>query len=110
MNAASDYLRELGKQRLDSTELDRFLSYVAAEPEKDARQRAVDHLLRLVDLTPDQVMHVAASDPVRKGVGLQLSVRRYVTSRQFEEAQRSAENEAAWKKALMLLGTAIPPC
>ena len=110
MGAASNYLRELGKPRLDSAELDRFISYVAAESEKDERQSAIDHLLRVMDLTPDQVVLVAASDPVRSAVGLQLSVRRYATSKQFEAAKQSAENEPTWKKALWILGGGLPPC
>jgi len=109
MGAASDYLRDLGKPRLDPTELDRFISYVAAESDKDERQGDVDHLLRVVDLTPDQVMLIAASDPVRRAVGLQLSVKRYATSKQFEAAQQSAANEPTWKKALLLLGAVFPP-
>jgi len=110
MGAASNYLRELGKPRLDSMELDRFISYVAAESEKDERQVAVDHLLRVVDLTPGQVIHIAASAPVREAVGLQLSVSRYARSKQFEAAQQSAANEATWKKALLTLGVVLPPC
>ena len=110
MSAASNYLRELGKPRLDSAELDRFIAYVAAEAEKDERQGAIDHLLRVVDLTPDQVIHVAASTPVRGSVGLQLSVSRYARSKQFEAAQQSAANEPAWKKAILTLGVLLPPC
>jgi hypothetical protein len=110
MSAASTYLRELGKPRLDSTELDRFISYVAAEPEKDEMQGAIDHLLRVVDLTPDQVVLIAASDPVRKAVGLQLSIKRYARSKQFEAAQQAAANEPTWKKALLILGASLPPC
>ena len=110
MGAASNYLRELGKPRLDSTELDRFISYVSAESEKDERQRAVDHLLRVVDLTPEQVIHIAGSAPVRVAVGLQLSVGRYARSKQFEAAQQSAANEPAWKKVLLSLGAVLPPC
>ena len=110
MNAASNYLRELGKPNLDPSELDRFISQVAGEAEADVRQSAVDHLLRVVDLTPEQVMQIAASDPVRKGIGLQLSVRRYASAKQFEAAQRSAANETAWKQVLLFIGAAIPPC
>ena len=110
MGAASNYLRELGRPRLDSTELDRFMSYVAAESEKDERQAAVDHLLRVADLTPDQVVLLGASDPVRGAAGLQLSIRRYAMSKQFEAAQQSAMNESEWKKALESLGWMIPPC
>jgi len=109
MNAASNYLHELGKPHLDSTELERFISYVAAESEKDERQRAVDHLLRVVDLTPEQVVLIGASDPVRKEVGLQLSMKRYAMSKQFEAAQHAAANEPTWKKALLFLGMALPP-
>jgi hypothetical protein len=110
MGAASNYLRELGKPRLDSTELDRFISYVAAESEKDERLGAVDHLLRVADLTPEQVIHIAESAPVRGAVGLQLSVSRYARSKQFEAAQQSAANEPAWKQALLSLGLILPPC
>ena len=110
MGAASKYLRELGKPRLDATELERFMSHVAAESEKDERQGDLDHLLRVVELTPAQVVSIAASDPVRKSVGLQLSVKRYATSKQFQAAQQSAENEPAWKNALLFLGAALPPC
>ena len=110
MGPASNYLRELGKPRLDSAELDRFIAYVAAEAEKDERQGAIDHLLRVVDLAPDQVVHIAASAAVRGAVGLQLSVSRYARSKQFEAAQQSAANERAWKKALLTLGAILPPC
>lgn len=110
MAAVSNYLRELGKPHLDPEELDRFLSYVAAEPEKDARQGAVDHLMRVVELTPDQVVHIAASDPVRREVGLQHSVRRYATSKQLEAARQSGANESVWKNVLLILGTGFPPC
>jgi len=110
MGAASAYLRELGKPRLDSTELDRFLSCIAAESEKDERQAALDHLLRIVDLTPDQVIHIAASAPVRGAVGLQLAISRYARSKEFEAAQQSAPNEATWKKVLLSLGAILPPC
>jgi hypothetical protein len=110
MGAASNYLRELGKPRLDSTELDRFISYVAAESEKSERQGALDHLLQVVDLTPDQVMQIAASDLVRGAVGLQLSVGRYARSKQFAAEQQSAANETEWKKAILSLGLILPPC
>ena len=110
MSVASNYLRELSKSRLDSTELDLFISYVAAETEKDERQGAIDHLLRVVDLTPDQVIHIATSTLVRGAVGLQLSVSRYARSKQFEAAQQSAANEPAWKKAVLSLGAILPPC
>jgi hypothetical protein len=110
VGAASNYLRELGKPRLDPAELDRFISYVAATTEKDERQCAVDHLLRVADLTPAQVMLIGASEPVRTTVGLQLSIRRYATSKQFEAAQQAAANAPAWKDALVLLGAVLPPC
>src|SRR3954470_14013416 len=110
MGAASTYLCELGKPSLDSTELDRFISYVAAEPGKDEVQRAIDHLLRVADLTPDQVVLIASSDPVRKAVGTQLSITRYARSKQFEAAQQAAANEPTWKKALLILGASLPPC
>jgi hypothetical protein len=110
VGAASNYLRELGKPRLDSTELDRFIAHVVAAPENDERQGAVDHLLRVVDLTPAQVVHIAASAPVRGTVGLQLSVSRYARSKQFEAAQQSAANESAWKKAILSIGVLLPPC
>ena len=109
MGAASNYLRELGKPTLDSPELDRFISYVTAEAEKDERQGSIDHLLRVVDLTPDQVVHIAASDPVRGAVGLQLSVSRYARSKQFEAAKQSAANESAWTMALWSLAVLLPP-
>jgi hypothetical protein len=110
VGAASNYLRELGKPHLEPAELDRFIAYVAASSDKDERQGAVDHLLRVIDLTPAQVILIAASDPVRREVGLQLSVRRYATSKQFEAAQQSAANAPAWKDALLFLGAALPPC
>jgi len=110
MGAASNYLSELGKPVLDSTELDRLMSYVAAESEKDERQRALDHLLRVANLTAEQLILIAASGPVREAVGLQLSVRRYAMSKQYEAAQQSAANEPAWKKALLFLGAVLPPC
>ena len=105
MGTASNYLRDLGKSRLDSAELDRFLTHVAAESEKVDRQLAVDHLLRVADLTPDQVLLLSASGPVRGAVGLQHSVKRYATAKQYEAAQQAAANESEWKKLVLILTT-----
>ena len=109
MSAATDYIRDLSKSRLVSTELECFLAHVAAETEKDERQRAIDYLLRVVDLTPDQVKLLYASGPVRSSGGLQLSVKRYATTKQFEAAQISTSKESEWKILLYGLGSIFPP-
>jgi hypothetical protein len=77
MAAASRYLSDLGKASLDSTELAHFIALMSEARGKDERQAAIDHLLRIVDLTADQVATLAVSEPVVNAAGLQLSVRRY---------------------------------
>jgi hypothetical protein len=109
VGAASKYLRGLGKVRLDSGELERFMEHVAGELEKDEQQRALDYLLAVADSGPEQVMYVGKSDPVLRSLGLQLSVRRYAISKEFDAAQREAANESDWKKILLSLGSLSLP-
>jgi hypothetical protein len=93
---------------MDSSELARFIAHIASDSNKEERQAAIDHLLRVVDLTPDQVQILAASGPVHRVVGLQLSIRRYATSKQFEAARQAAANETAWQRTLDFLAAVIP--
>ena len=105
MGAASDYLRGLGKEHLDSDELSHFVSQLLSERGKDERQAALDHLLRVVHLTPEQVLHLAASEPFVAAVGLQHSILLYARSKQYEAARQSARDEPAWLWALTVLGS-----
>jgi hypothetical protein len=97
MGAASEYLRALAKAHLEPDELSRFVACVADEPEKNERQAAVDHLLRVVDLTPNQVVALASTEIVRRELGLQLSVRRYAASKQYEAGRLPEGKESMWK-------------
>ena len=108
MGAASDYLRQIGKPRLSSVELNCFIEHVAGETTKADRQASIDHLLRVVDLEPDQLVALAASSPVRQETGLQHSIQRYARSKEFEASQRAAENEPAWKTALNIIFSISP--
>jgi hypothetical protein len=99
----------LGKAHLDSGEVAHFASQLALEVGKDDRQATIDHLLRVVDLTPDQLLLIARSESVANVVGLQHSIVRYARSKQFEAARQSAVEEPAWKYALTLLALAFPP-
>lgn len=108
MSAASDFLRKLGKPQLDADEMRHFIACLSADTEKESRQSAVDCLLRVSDLSPDQVVLLGACEPVARSVGLQLSVRRYATSKQFEAARESSANEPAWQRAVMILAASIP--
>jgi hypothetical protein len=103
VGAASDYLRSLGKTHLDSGELAHFVQQLSAEPDKEGRQAAIDHLLRIAQLTAEQVLAIASCEPVRNAVGLQHSIVRYARARQFEAARESATEVPAWQFALAVL-------
>jgi sugar phosphate isomerase/epimerase len=108
VSATTEYLQQLGKSQLAISELTIFIGHLNVEPDKSQRQAAFDHLLRVVELTPEQVLQLAESELVREAIGLQLSLRRYATSKDFEAARQAAANEPTWRKVLETLFAGLP--
>jgi hypothetical protein len=101
VSAASSYVRDLEKSRLDSDEVARFIALLTAEDGKDERQYAVDYLLRVTQLTREQVVSLFTSAPVANAVGLQHSILRYARTKQVE-SDRVAEDDPIWVSILMM--------
>jgi len=75
-----------------------LLERIAAEPDAAERHGAVEHVLRVVLLTPAQVVVLAKSMVVRDSIGLQLVVKRFVREREYEAGRKAYAERSEWEK------------
>jgi len=114
MDTPSTFLRTLSTESISESELATFVTLLAAVPEALERHDAFQHLLRVAALSPDQVVVLAKSSPVREDVGLQLLLKRYIRSQQFaaSHAAEQARLSSKWAVAadiVMGFFMSLPP-
>lgn len=107
-NAASHYPAQLPFGQVEEEELRKFVRLLDAESDKDNRQSAFDQLLRMTTLTLEQAALLARSRAVAGSVGLQLSLKRYVRSQEYESARQATKEVPGWQILLTLLGSMFP--
>jgi hypothetical protein len=112
-NLACEYLQSLGKTDLSSAELDNFVAELERQ-DGGSREEALAYLLRIVQLTPEQVIELSQAQPVRSTVGLQLLLKRYTRARQYAasntaEAKRLASGWAKAAEFVKALIMSLPP-
>lgn len=103
MTGASSYINGLGKSSYSSVELERFIELLGAEPSKATQQNALDHLLQIVSVTPDQALALAKCSTVKGSVGLQHSLKRYARAQEFAAADARHTNRSGWNNVLEFL-------
>ena len=112
-NPACEYLRSLDKTVVSPAELQRFIAELAAQ-DPGSREEALAHLLRTVQLSPEEVITLSKAPPVRTALGLQLQLKRYTRARQYA-ASHAAESKrlaSGWAKAAEFVKafiTSLPP-
>jgi hypothetical protein len=112
-NTAWEYLQSLDKAHLSAAEIEEFLAHLARQ-EPESREEALAYLLRTVQLTPQQVVTLSETSPVRTTVGLQLLLKRYARAQQYASSNAAETKRLAtgWAKAaefVKALISSIPP-
>jgi len=112
-NLACEYLQALDKSHLTITQLGKFVAELERQ-DTGSREEALAYLLRMVELTPEQVIELSQAQPVRTTVGLQLLLKRYTRARQYEmsntaEAKRLASGWAKAAEFVKALIMSLPP-
>ena len=108
MTPASDFLRALNRGKITDEDLEEFLRHLSGE-NVESRQEAFDHLLAVMSLGPQQTSLLETSETVQSSGGLLLSLRRYVSSKEYARARDQAEKEPNWKFALRYVGNLLWP-
>ena len=85
-------------QAIADDAFDALLARIGAEPGAAERQAAVEHVLRVVLISPAQVVVLAKSATVRDSIGLQLVVKRFVREREYEAERKRYAERSEWKK------------
>ena len=82
---------------------DTLLARIAAEPDADERAAQVEHVLRVVRVTPAQVVTLAKTPLVRDHLGLQLVLKRFVREREYEAERQQYAARSEWRKVAELI-------
>jgi len=104
-NETLDYLVKLHKSKLSDAELEEFISFLSEETKKINRKESLEYLLRVVELTPDQIINLLKKDLIKNSIYLQYPIKKYISVRHYQAAEAKSENESPWMTALLLLGT-----
>jgi hypothetical protein len=113
MNAASDFIQTLGTETLSTSQLESFVALLTSLASSEQRQESFSTLLRRIALNAEQAMLLAKSAPVQADLALQLSLKRYVRSKEFSlsHADEQARLSSPWALPFEFLKalTGFPP-
>jgi hypothetical protein len=113
MNAASDFIQTLGSETLSASQLESFVALLTSLASTEERQESFSLLLRRIAVNPEQSMFLARSAPVQADLALQLSLKRYVRSKEFlsSHAHEQARLSSPWALPFEFLKalTGFPP-
>lgn len=89
------------------------MALLASLANTEQRQESFAHLLRAITLSPEQAMVLAKCAPVQADLALQLSLKRYVRSKEFSvsHADEQARLSSPWAVPFEFLRaiTGFPP-
>ena len=96
---------KLNKSELSDSELEEFINFVSEETDKVNRKESLEHLPRVIELTPDQIIKLLKNNLIKNSIDSQSPIKKYVSIRHYRAAEIKSENESAWMPALLLLAT-----
>jgi len=67
------------------------------------RKEALEYLLRIKELAPQQINILAESEVIKYSVDLVHSLKRYVSVRHYRAAEKASEKESPWFTVLGML-------
>ena len=103
-NTAINYISGLNKNELSNSELNNFISLCEKEQNKNHKKDALENLLNIINLTPNEIKVVAESELVKYSIDLQYSLKKYVSAKAYREAEVESEKETTWHKLLLTIG------
>ena len=96
-----------GKPVTDS-EFGLLLERMGAERDATARGTAVEHILGVIPVTPQQVVALARTATVRDSIGLQLVLKRFARDREFIAERERYAQRTEWQQAREWLSVLWP--
>ena len=73
--------------------------------ERDEQISSVEHLLRVIELKPNQIVNLLENEPVKSSIALQYPIKKYVSIRHYKEAEKKSENESPWVTVMLLMAS-----
>ena len=104
------YLKNLGKSVLDDSELYEFIKYAETEKTKNDKRESIEYLLRVIRPDLEQTKLLIESELVKYSIDLQYTLKKYISSKQYREAEDKSENESDWLLLLSSIGGMPPVC
>ena len=105
MKEPSSFLSSLNKTEMSDDELNVYVNLLANVKSKNEQINAVEHLLRVIELTPNQIIGLLENEPVKNSIALKYPIKKYVSIRHYKEAEQKSENESLWMTALLHMGS-----
>jgi hypothetical protein len=95
-------------QPVDDAEIEALLASIAAEPTAADRLASIEHLVRVVRLSPPQAVALWRSSVVRDSVALQLVVKRFAREQEYIAERERYGARSEWTKVLEALAAITP--
>ena len=108
MSATSARIQSHFGQPVGAEEFSALLELISAEPAPADRQACVEHLTRVVFLSPAQTVALWRSPLVRDSIALQLVVKRFAREQEYIAERNRFTARTEWQKALELLAAISP--
>ena len=107
---AIEYINDLGKSELDSSELTAFINHTRLDNDKNNQKQSVEYLLRVIKPDLLQTKSLIESDLVSYSIDLQYTLKKYISAQQYRDAEEKSEKESDWLLLLSSIGGIPPVC
>ena len=108
MSATSGRIQSHFGQPVPPEEFSALLELISGEPTPADRQSSVEHLIRVVCLSPEQTIALWRSPLVRDSISLQLVVKRFAREQEYIAERNEFAARSEWQKDLELLAAISP--
>lgn len=105
MQEPSSFLSSLNKTEMSDDELNVYINLLSNVNAKNEQINAVEHLLKMIELTQNQIVGLLENEPVKNSIALKYPIKKYVSIRHYKETEQKSENESPWMTALLIMGS-----